>query len=512
MFYYPTVLQHRTGCFSTIWLAATKCTKIPRRDYLKVNVQRTCNDVMDYVMVRVPPLQPGLPRPRFSLYLSSQLQYGIVIIFHRQCVILLEEIQHTIDRLLRTGRQSRIDLEEPGRLALNLPDNLALLEEAEMAQDPFFGMMEYLLPSPSTLMQRLQAAEVVSPQRPLVRSPGTPHRDAITASPESITLKETEAVVIPEVEFEGVELPEVVPRHMEIIDILMEQEDHFPEGERQLRVTTLAGEDLVLLPEEEEAGLPIQVPVPAPVETTPVSMPPLPSPPEAVREEAEEEIEPEPEPEPAPRRRPRRRQLLFIDTQTQIPQDELQRMIQDPLTETQPLVLFEPHPRIPPAELLNNPCTPLHPDILSLWKRGAVITPLPSPVAIKRVREPEKESEGEEVSSKEVPRELAESELAQAEVSAAVPVPIEPMLEVSDRDVSQLVTPESRGMISEPLKERGEVSFDSLLPPLADRSTVASSFFSLLELVSTMKLTAQQEEPYGTITILPGPLYESEGE
>lgn len=44
---------------------------------------------MNYVLVRVPPLAAGLPRPRFSLYLSSQLQYGIVLVFHRQCQLLL---------------------------------------------------------------------------------------------------------------------------------------------------------------------------------------------------------------------------------------------------------------------------------------------------------------------------------------------------------------------------------------------------------------------------------------
>ncbi|MEQ2169337.1 hypothetical protein GOODEAATRI_024179 [Goodea atripinnis] len=37
-------------------------------------------------------LFPNQPRPRFSLYLSSQLQYGVVIIYHKQCGFLLGEI------------------------------------------------------------------------------------------------------------------------------------------------------------------------------------------------------------------------------------------------------------------------------------------------------------------------------------------------------------------------------------------------------------------------------------
>lgn len=44
---------------------------------------------MNYVLERVPPPRPGLPRPRFSLYLSSQLQYGVIVVYHRQCAILL---------------------------------------------------------------------------------------------------------------------------------------------------------------------------------------------------------------------------------------------------------------------------------------------------------------------------------------------------------------------------------------------------------------------------------------
>lgn len=47
------------------------------------------SDIMDYVLVSAPPPVSGLPRPRFSLYLSSQLQYGVVLVYHRQCGFLL---------------------------------------------------------------------------------------------------------------------------------------------------------------------------------------------------------------------------------------------------------------------------------------------------------------------------------------------------------------------------------------------------------------------------------------
>ncbi|XP_037400487.1 meiotic recombination protein REC8 homolog [Pygocentrus nattereri] len=225
MFYYPNVLNYRTGCFATIWLAATKARKINRRDLLTVNVQRTCNDIMDYVLVRVPPLSVGLPRPRFSLYLSSQLQYGVVLIFHRQCQLLLEEIQEAIDRLLRYRRPVEIDmLSEELRQHHTLPDALSLLNETEGARDPFFGLMESELPSPSSLIRLAQKMEI-SPERLLPERGVTPPPDGITASQESITLMEAEPVAMPEPEFVGAELQE-----FDMIDMLLEQPDHFPEG------------------------------------------------------------------------------------------------------------------------------------------------------------------------------------------------------------------------------------------------------------------------------------------
>ncbi|KAG5856388.1 hypothetical protein ANANG_G00007450 [Anguilla anguilla] len=297
---------------------------------------------MDYVLVRAPPLQPGLPRPRFSLYLSFQLQYGVIIVYHRQCALLLEEIQHTIDRLLRSAKTLKIDLVEPDRPALTVPDGLSMLEECERAQDPFFGVMEYAMPSPSTIMQQWQVPEETSPQRPLVERLGTPQRDSITASPESITLVDRELVVTPAAEFEGADLPEVTPRHMDIIDMLMEQQDQFPEEveEReevreaeisreqqqaavsalQLGVTAVTAEISPCCRRGRRRRLrrpaldPAPAPAPAPLETTP------------------------PEPAAPPKKPRRRRQLLFIDEQTQIPSEELQEAIQDPLTETQALV------------------------------------------------------------------------------------------------------------------------------------------------------------------------------
>lgn len=97
---------------------------------------------MDYVLEKVPPPRPGFPRPRFSLYLSSQLQYGVVVVFHRQCAILLgkmlladlrdemlprvlllylsprgflEELQSIVGQLVKQRTSQKIDMDEKSR-------------------------------------------------------------------------------------------------------------------------------------------------------------------------------------------------------------------------------------------------------------------------------------------------------------------------------------------------------------------------------------------------------------
>lgn len=46
-------------------------------------------EILDYVLVRVQPPLPGLPRPRFSLYLSAQLQIGVIRVYSQQCQYLV---------------------------------------------------------------------------------------------------------------------------------------------------------------------------------------------------------------------------------------------------------------------------------------------------------------------------------------------------------------------------------------------------------------------------------------
>uniref|UniRef100_A0A665UZ84 Rad21/Rec8-like protein N-terminal domain-containing protein n=1 Tax=Echeneis naucrates TaxID=173247 RepID=A0A665UZ84_ECHNA len=279
MFYYPTVLKHHTGCFSTIWLVATKGIRVPRRDFLKVNVKSTCDDIMNYVLERVPPPRPDLPRPRFSLYLSSQLQYGVIVVYHRQCAILLEEL-HTICTLLLFLRQPLV-----------FPDALTVMEETEGALDPLFGVMymQHPLPSPTTLKQIFYQFHF----NPFFLSlfPG------LTASPDTITLREMEPLSLPITEVQS-------KKHVNaytLFNIIF------------LICSFIQLSFLSFFLMLEEA--PLQV-------------------------------------------KRRKRQLIFYDPETQLSRDELQEQINNPLTETRPL---PPPPSIHRAQsavdLLSNPYT-----------------------------------------------------------------------------------------------------------------------------------------------------------
>uniref|UniRef100_A0A3Q3WST9 Rad21/Rec8-like protein N-terminal domain-containing protein n=1 Tax=Mola mola TaxID=94237 RepID=A0A3Q3WST9_MOLML len=185
MFYHPLILNRHSGCFSTIWLVATQGIRVPRviRSIALYKCPHSDN-IMKYVLEQVPPPHPGLPRPRLSLYLSSQLQYGTVVVYHRQCGILLEELQFIVGQLLKQKTWQKINMVENGRQVLDIPDALSLMEEAEGAPDPLFGVM-YMgdaTLSPSILIQVCHL--YISP-------PG------FTASPEAITLREREPAAVP---------------------------------------------------------------------------------------------------------------------------------------------------------------------------------------------------------------------------------------------------------------------------------------------------------------------------
>ncbi|KAM9120775.1 meiotic recombination protein REC8 homolog [Pangshura tecta] len=567
MFYYPNVLQHHTGRFATIWLAATGGTKLVKREYLKVNVPQTCEEILSYILVQAPPPTPSAPRPRFSLYLSAQLQYGVVRVYSRQCHYLIEEIQHTLERLSRAQQQIRIDmgdLEQPGLL---LPDNLLLMEALEDAPDPFFGVMEPPLPSPTDIPQIRHILEAPTPPERPVPSPRRRRAEAppiTVVSPEIITMKEVEPIMLLEIEGER-ELPEITARE---IDLLAEQEDFvlppasprapprrrpMEELEEEMRAReaeitarlsppTRVGEEppteveTPILP-EELARLPKEE-LPPPPELSPPREPGLPPPPLSPAVTPRVELPPispklelavyEPAPPRAPRRPP-----LFLDEVTQIPRDQFNKQILDVRAQCRPLVVVEvpARQRRTPAELLRAPTYGwLPPELHALWQRCAVLQPVD--YAALRAEEARKE---EPVSELEVAREALEP-------SIPVMVSSEISLETTEEEVPRpsLVTPEERRLVPEPeealpivpelpevslelppdrelvtleyirrlvaaeLEQVGETDFRSLVPTTTSRIIASRIFYLCLVLCGLQFLQLDQAEPYGPILLKRG--------
>ncbi|EHB03401.1 Meiotic recombination protein REC8-like protein [Heterocephalus glaber] len=263
MFYYPNVLQRHTGCFATIWLAATRGTRLVKREYLEVNVVKTCEEILNYVLVRAEPPMPGLPRPRFSLYLSAQLQIGVIRVYSQQCQYLVEDIQHILERLHRAQLQIRIDMVEAELPSLLLPSHLAMMEALEDAPDPFFGMMSVdpRLPSPFDIPQirhLLEAAipervyEVTPPEVPTEpRKPGQqrtffPVRERLLVTvlpPEVITLREVEPIRMLHIEIRHLLEAAIPERVYEVTPPEVPTEPRKPE---RLLVTVLPPEVITL--------------------------------------------------------------------------------------------------------------------------------------------------------------------------------------------------------------------------------------------------------------------------
>ncbi|XP_019657175.1 meiotic recombination protein REC8 homolog isoform X2 [Ailuropoda melanoleuca] len=447
MFYYPNVLQRHTGCFATIWLAATRGSRLVKREYLKVNVVKTCEEILDYVLVRVQPPLPGLPRPRFSLYLSAQLQIGVIRVYSQQCQYLVEDIQHILERLHRAQLQIRIDMVEMELPSLLLPNRLAMMETLEDAPDPFFGMMSVgpTLPSPFRIPQIRRLLEAVTPERVLEEvppevpvEPRKPDRVPVTVlPPEAITLREAEPIRMLPIEGER-DLPEVSRRDL---DLLIAEEDEailLEERERRARLALDEYKEEPRAPEGVTVVPPLSPPAVAPEEG--VAEPPLVLAPEEVKPVGWEpeallaEVTPPPElrlpapliPErrrppvpPYPRRLParrRRRQLLFWDKETQISREKFQEQLQTRAHCWEcPKVQPPERTAKSPTELFRIPAHSgwLPPELLALWTHCAQ----PPPEALRRrpPLEPEEEAE----------RELAAEEERRMETLSDIEVPRE---------------------------------------------------------------------------------------
>ncbi|XP_035116097.1 meiotic recombination protein REC8 homolog isoform X1 [Callithrix jacchus] len=481
MFYYPNVLQRHTGCFATIWLAATRGSRLVKREYLRVNVVKTCEEILNYVLVRVQPLQPGLPRPRFSLYLSAQLQIGVIRVYSQQCQYLVEDIQHILERIHRAQLQVRIDMETE-LPSLLLPNHLAMMETLEDAPDPFFGMMSVdpRLPSPFDIPQIRHLLEAAPPERveeippEVPTEPRKPDRILVTAlPPEAITIQEAEPIRMLQIEGER-DIPEVSRRDLDLL-IAEEDEAILLEARRlqqlkerlaleEAKEEPRAPEGEIIVPrisppapaEVEGIGEPLPVQVLVPEELRPTGWEPgAPlmevTPPEELRLPAPPSPERRPPVPPPPRRRGRRRELLFWDKETQISREKFRKQLQT-RAHCRECPMVQPPERTitSPEELFRTPTLSgwLPPELLGLWTSCAQ----PPPRALRRElpeeaaeREAAAEEERIEVPSEiEVPREAWEP-------SGPLMVSAELSLEAAEEEKSRisLIPPEERWALAE---------------------------------------------------------------
>ncbi|XP_027698842.1 meiotic recombination protein REC8 homolog [Vombatus ursinus] len=583
MFYYPNVLQRHSGCFATIWLAATGGIRLVKREYLKVDVVETCEKILQYILVQVQPSLPGVPRPRFSLYLSAQLQFGVIRVYFRQCQYLVEDIQHILERLHRAQQQIRIDMVEPDVSGLLLPDPLTTMEALEDAPDPFFGVMaiDPYLPSPLGIPQVRHLLEAPTPERipkeppPEVYPEPRKEISPITVlPPETITLREAEPIHVLHIEGER-DLPEISNHDL---DLLMAAEDEAILFEEKAKISVLVPaveisrvpeleitprlsppplarilEVAEPLPEKElvpeELGLLVPEAAPPPpgeIPTTELLLPRMPSPlePSVQVPSSPELILPElfPPPQPPPSRRPLRFQLY--DEETQITREEFQKQVVQTRAHTWDCPMVQPSRQMSPTELLRTPVYAgwLHPELLGLWTHCARVPPkeLRYPESIIEQLEERRKAEiiseietlreaqepsGPLLPSSELSLETTEEERSRlslippeerwglGEVEVEVPVlPVVPELPELPELPLQLtpdllqLSPEAmqRAIILE-LQASGEIDFNNLIPPSAPRLVVARVFYLLLVLSMQQVLHVEQEEPYGSLLIRPGP-------
>uniref|UniRef100_A0A671DVU8 REC8 meiotic recombination protein n=1 Tax=Rhinolophus ferrumequinum TaxID=59479 RepID=A0A671DVU8_RHIFE len=537
MFYYPSVLQRHTGCFATIWLAATRGSRLVKREYLKVNVVKTCEEILNYVLVRVQPPQAGLPRPRFSLYLSAQLQIGVVRVYSQQCQYLVEDIQHILERLHRAQLQIRIDMVETDLPSLLLPSRLAMMETLEDAPDPFFGMMSVdpRLPSPFDIPQIRHLLEAVTPERiPEEIPPEVPTEprkpDSVSWSHFLFSEMELSPLSLFFLSRQGErDLPEVSRRDLDLL--IAEEDEAILLEERALLFSTVSKEEPRAL-EVEIAVPPLSPPALAPVEG---AAEPLPgevlapeelkpavwepeallaevTPPKELRLPAPLSPERKRPPVSPPARRPRRRrQLLFWDKETQISRENFQKQLQ-PRVHCWECPMVQPPERTirSPTELFQTPTYPgwLPPELLAFWTRCAE----PPPKALRRMPplEPEEVAAAEEERRMaEIPSDI-EAEQPEAPALPVVPelpeVPMEMPLELPPEPELLSLEAVHRAVALE-LQANREPDFNSLVSPLSPRWMAARVFYLLLVLAMQQILRIEQEKPYGRLLIQPGPRF-----
>ncbi|KAL3864935.1 hypothetical protein ACJMK2_006578 [Sinanodonta woodiana] len=412
MFYSQDILSKRGGKFGIIWLAATRIHQLTRRDISNVTVSKACNDIIDYILLRAPPIRPGGTRPRLSLYLSSQLMFGVVQVYYRQqeyllvdlsaCLVKAQKVALTLQEAQAISLQEK-DLREE---AVTYPDTTEATFRPNLElYDPLFGHPTHHLDDIYLRLLEDQGSEALLERSPLLlRSPQmsplmhvealmTRHDreemqpDAVpvdihTVSRAEITMKEIEDwmpdVMAPDEQelpmWDGQPIELITPSkepevHISVQDLLPSQSEEPKEKDLGLlqpmfEATPLGKivKDLSKVPERRSVP-PSPGVTPAPIIVS--------QPTRRIRPCRTLELTPV---TPSPIKR-QRKARLFADKKTSISRAQMRKNIED----TSDIIVREvlPYHKLSDFKtLMSQPGlkVPSHKKLFSLWKRNAVST------------------------------------------------------------------------------------------------------------------------------------------
>ncbi|XP_046327477.2 meiotic recombination protein REC8 homolog isoform X1 [Haliotis rufescens] len=405
MFYSHDILQKRGGKFGIVWVAATRSSELTRREYMSVRVKRTCDDIIDYILLRVPSTTRGRTRPRFSLYLSAQLMYGTVKVFRKQHQFLYDDTSTLWARLRMSGlKTSTCDIDlKLDAARQNLPDLVGTVDPLSADYNYTFGMWEMTSEGVSFMEQDMWQSISVSPTKELQLSPlplsmeemvedalKSPHT---VSKPEDIRLKEDESLtseriqVPDEKELPGFDGKEIEMMEDKVEEIPIEIADLISPLKTRSRSTSSMSDIMPVIMEEEEVlhplietphgkkvddeGVPPRRKLPASPGVTPIQ----PEEPSRKRHRVRPSLAMELEPvAPTSVTRRRKRRLKFIDIETQISKKQLKHNMVTSKDICRTNVLPSTRPSLP-EELFSRPCKKelCHPTLLRLWMRNAVM-------------------------------------------------------------------------------------------------------------------------------------------
>ncbi|KAL1284264.1 Meiotic recombination protein REC8 -like protein [Trichinella pseudospiralis] len=180
MFYSHNLLCRKNGKFFHVWMAAMNRKKLNRRDCLNVNVTKICQELTRYIP------ENSNQTKSFSLYLCSQLMYGIVVIFSDQVKYVLSDVTKAIESINRHFKPPRIELSE------DKEDGLRIKYEAADFGETKYNFLEF--PSIESLMREAdsEALGIISDMQSIISSVD------INSFEPDLSLVATKGITLPE--------------------------------------------------------------------------------------------------------------------------------------------------------------------------------------------------------------------------------------------------------------------------------------------------------------------------